>query len=1234
MSSSSPTELYTLVSLAPDVPEPPYFVNGLQPIIARDGDLVTLRCKVIGRPQPPEAVWYHGTKLVDDKSDFITRYDTDTGECVLIIVECMPEDTGLFTCRAKNPSGEAVTSAGLLVQEEDRRETKEQFESEVTSETSYKYIETVAIYQTKEEKEKARVLPKDRKHFQIIQTVVCEPRDVELSPPHGDVITRDGDLISPLGDVTLPESGAMPLERDVTPSHTRYRTIYREDLMSDADLPEVAFTIALPGHRISVPSRSQEDLRSETETENEVEIRAVAEAQSLGQRYKETIVRKPEPKPVQFFASMPSAQEISVTHKAVVSTNIKPTEFMIKSPDVQELKLVVPEMATSTKIMKPKEIELKQDVQRPKESIPEPEELLFTPSKVLPFMSEVPDLSEVELHKPEPKVLVSSKSPPREEVKLQKHDGRKVPLILTESESEVEVAERAPRKPRRGADKYHTTPEKYRTTPEKYRTTHHEEIVSEGELPEVAFTVHLPSGHISSSLESLREQQQLKAPQLHRPRSQEDLLTETETESEMEATESLLEKEERRRGPDYQERIQRETNRGPINIEIAYQSGSEGEIANMVKSTFETDVKSEPGRKAVNIKDHKPEVNLYYVVEPVTDDEERQTKDEKQTEEEKSTTDESKKSTVRTVNVERADETLSTKPRSQQPRNVIIEYPVTDSDSGFRETSSYSRTVKREHSHQSSYSETMETSGGEKRTVYEESGPESYSDTEHIHIDRSLLLPEQQSKHTKKQERSKKASYEVVIKPDIVHTVPKEHITIKGADTSTATTVTVKGTDTRSSTKTDKELRSERKETQTHKETVYVEEHGPDMYSDSEHVHIDRSLSLPSSEQPDKKPAQTPHQRSSYDTNVRPTITQEIPVLHVPTPDSRQGSTESSPSDSTSVQTVIHTDTQTRRSYDHSTMPTFTIEVATEPGHTVTCEESGTTDSSHTTDRRESVTKSVTETSTKSRKSKKVTSKKDTVIFIPSTTGEREDKTPSPSSLMPPSDLPDTPPYTRKQHRVIQIPVHVQPEHEDTGTAGTQRKTVTKTEMVKTEQMDVGKLTDAESDLETQKPSTPVVLSKEGQEVINRQILEHGGSASTAGATILADKSLELMPPHFVVPIEPQIVREGQTCTLRARVTGVPMPEVRWYKELSRAGPIKRARSVMDQDVKTLALEITPSERVTQTYNKDTGDISLVLADCTTEDGGNISCVATNCVGRATCTANMIIVREYRHIPM
>lgn len=95
--------------------------------------------------------------------------------------------------------------------------------------------------------------------------------------------------------------------------------------------------------------------------------------------------------------------------------------------------------------------------------------------------------------------------------------------------------------------------------------------------------------------------------------------------------------------------------------------------------------------------------------------------------------------------------------------------------------------------------------------------------------------------------------------------------------------------------------------------------------------------------------------------------------------------------------------------------------------------------------------------------------------------------------------------------------------------------------------------------------------------------------------------------PRFTQPIQPCVVVEGQSCTFRAVVVGDPWPEITWLKEKE---------------------DLILTDRHKTAADAKTGSCSLTIVNCQPHDTGVYSCRATNAAGRATCTANVVVVRE------
>uniref|UniRef100_A0A3Q3W410 Ig-like domain-containing protein n=1 Tax=Mola mola TaxID=94237 RepID=A0A3Q3W410_MOLML len=98
----------------------PVFTKSLQDLLASEGQLVVLECRVKGVPSP-RVDWYREKKIVEDSPDFRIlqkkpRSPTESEEiCTLVIAEVFTEDSGMFTCTASNKYGTVSSTAALRV---------------------------------------------------------------------------------------------------------------------------------------------------------------------------------------------------------------------------------------------------------------------------------------------------------------------------------------------------------------------------------------------------------------------------------------------------------------------------------------------------------------------------------------------------------------------------------------------------------------------------------------------------------------------------------------------------------------------------------------------------------------------------------------------------------------------------------------------------------------------------------------------------------------------------------------------------------------------------------------------------------------------------------------------------------------------------------------------------------------------------------------------------------------
>ena len=94
--------------------QPPVFTKKLQPLSSRTGKKVRLNCQFQGEPEPT-ITWYRNESVLLPTADRL-EITMQPGNSVLEISQIVLEDTGIYTCRAVNEAGTAITSANLIVQ--------------------------------------------------------------------------------------------------------------------------------------------------------------------------------------------------------------------------------------------------------------------------------------------------------------------------------------------------------------------------------------------------------------------------------------------------------------------------------------------------------------------------------------------------------------------------------------------------------------------------------------------------------------------------------------------------------------------------------------------------------------------------------------------------------------------------------------------------------------------------------------------------------------------------------------------------------------------------------------------------------------------------------------------------------------------------------------------------------------------------------------------------------------
>lgn len=79
---------------------------------------LSLSCPPLPGYPDPAVVWLRGEEPLEESSRVKIEYEEDGhGDCTLVLLQVVPEDSDIYTCRATNDQGEALCSAKLIVKE-------------------------------------------------------------------------------------------------------------------------------------------------------------------------------------------------------------------------------------------------------------------------------------------------------------------------------------------------------------------------------------------------------------------------------------------------------------------------------------------------------------------------------------------------------------------------------------------------------------------------------------------------------------------------------------------------------------------------------------------------------------------------------------------------------------------------------------------------------------------------------------------------------------------------------------------------------------------------------------------------------------------------------------------------------------------------------------------------------------------------------------------------------------
>ncbi|XP_023931299.1 twitchin isoform X3 [Lingula anatina] len=111
---SKPDSSYEVSSSSRSSGGAPNILEELKPMTVKDGDPVSLECRISGSSL--EITWKHNGKVIRETDDF--KYVSIGDSYRLKIAECFPEDGGNYSCEAKNDAGMVSTTCSLRVKEE------------------------------------------------------------------------------------------------------------------------------------------------------------------------------------------------------------------------------------------------------------------------------------------------------------------------------------------------------------------------------------------------------------------------------------------------------------------------------------------------------------------------------------------------------------------------------------------------------------------------------------------------------------------------------------------------------------------------------------------------------------------------------------------------------------------------------------------------------------------------------------------------------------------------------------------------------------------------------------------------------------------------------------------------------------------------------------------------------------------------------------------------------------
>uniref|UniRef100_A0A8R1DN92 Ig-like domain-containing protein n=1 Tax=Caenorhabditis japonica TaxID=281687 RepID=A0A8R1DN92_CAEJA len=91
---------------------PPEFVEKLSPVEVKEKESINLSVTVVGKPEP-SVEWFKDDTPINIDNVHVVQKQTAVGSFTLTINDARQEDVGIYSCRARNEAGEALTTANF-----------------------------------------------------------------------------------------------------------------------------------------------------------------------------------------------------------------------------------------------------------------------------------------------------------------------------------------------------------------------------------------------------------------------------------------------------------------------------------------------------------------------------------------------------------------------------------------------------------------------------------------------------------------------------------------------------------------------------------------------------------------------------------------------------------------------------------------------------------------------------------------------------------------------------------------------------------------------------------------------------------------------------------------------------------------------------------------------------------------------------------------------------------------